>query len=184
MGRPEDPAGRRTVPIPSAVAAALDRHLGEHVDPEPRALVFGGPDGGVLRAGSWRSRFWNPAIRAAGLGGLRVHDLRHTAVALWIAAGASPKQIATWAGHTSVSVVLDHYGHLYEGNDADVLTRLDSFAAVTSDDAPSRWIPRVFRGARDDSDDQTDRSLVTDQPLYGGRKGTRTPDLCRVKAAL
>ena len=38
-----------------------------------------------------------------GLEGLRIHDLRHTAVALWIAAGAGPKDVATRAGHTSVS---------------------------------------------------------------------------------
>ncbi|MFP5256092.1 MAG: tyrosine-type recombinase/integrase [Acidimicrobiia bacterium] len=180
-GIPKTRAGRRTVPIPSAVASALNQHLDHYVDPEPGSLVFGGPDGGVLRAGSWRSRFWNPAIRAAGLGGLRIHDLRHTAVALWIAAGASPKQIATWAGHTSVSVVLDRYGHLYEGNDTDVLTRLDSFASVTSDDAPSRWIPRVFRGANDHSDDQPTGAQVADLRKYGGREGTRTPGLCRVK---
>lgn len=44
---------------------------------------------------------------------LRPYDLRHTAVALWIAAGADPKLIAERAGHTSVSIVLDRYGHLY-----------------------------------------------------------------------
>jgi integrase len=35
---------------------------------------------------------WVPATKAAGLQGLRIHDLRHTAVALWIAAGATPKE--------------------------------------------------------------------------------------------
>lgn len=183
-GVPKTRAGRRTVPIPGAVLSALDRHLREHVDPEPGALVFGGPDGGVLRAGSWRTRFWNPAVRAAGLPGLRVHDLRHTAVALWIAAGASPKQIATWAGHTSVAVVLDRYGHLYEGSDADVLARLDSFASVTSDDGSSLWIPRVFRGARGESDDQAAVPQGFDLGKRGGRGGTRTPDICLVRAAL
>jgi integrase len=44
-----------------------------------------------------------PLDRAAGLEGLRTHDLRHTAVALWIAAGANPKEVAARAGHTSVS---------------------------------------------------------------------------------
>jgi integrase len=44
-----------------------------------------------------------PATKAAGLQGLRIHDLRHTAVALWIAAGATPKEVAVRAGHTSVS---------------------------------------------------------------------------------
>jgi hypothetical protein len=52
-------------------------------------------------------------VADANLEGLRIHDLRHTAVALWIAAGASPKEVAARAGHTSVSFVLDRYGHLF-----------------------------------------------------------------------
>ena len=44
---------------------------------------------------------------------LRIHDLRHTAVALWMAAGANPKEVAARAGHASVSFTLDRYGHLY-----------------------------------------------------------------------
>jgi hypothetical protein len=50
-----------------------------------------------------RARVWRPETRKAELDGLRIHDLRHTAVALWIAAGAGPKEVATRAGHTSVS---------------------------------------------------------------------------------
>ena len=181
-GVPKTRAGRRTVPMTAAVTAALERHLADHVDPAPASLVFGGTGGGVLRAGSWRHRFWLPAVRAAGLDGLRIHDLRHTAVSLWIAAGASPTQIATWAGHTSVSVVLDRYGHLYEGNDVDVLARLDSFASIRPDDGESRGVPRVFRGASHGSDDNVRELRQPDQGVRGGRKGTRTPDLCRVKA--
>ena len=49
---------------------------------------------------------------------LRIHDLRHTAVALWIAAGAYPKEVAARAGHSSVSFTLDRYGHLYPESDA------------------------------------------------------------------
>jgi integrase len=54
-----------------------------------------------------------------------VHDLRHTAVALWIAAGANPKQIAARAGHTSVSVVLDRYGHLLPRHDDQLMDALE-----------------------------------------------------------
>jgi integrase len=60
----------------------------------------------------FRLRFWLPAIEAAGLDDVRVHDLRHTAVSLWIAAGANPKEVARRAGHTSVRTVFDVYGHL------------------------------------------------------------------------
>jgi integrase len=74
----------------------------------------------------FRNRIWRPATEAAGLAGLRIHDLRHTAVALWIAAGASPKEVAVRAGHTSVSFTLDRYGHLYPEADANLRDRLDA----------------------------------------------------------
>ena len=54
-----------------------------------------------------------------------MHDLRHTAVSLWIAAGANPKEIATWAGHSSVSTILDIYGHLLPGSEEPVMDALD-----------------------------------------------------------
>ena len=69
---------------------------------------------------------WRPAITAAGLDGLRIHDLRHTAVALWIAAGANPKEVAARAGHASVSFTLDRYGHLYPEADTALRDRLDA----------------------------------------------------------
>jgi hypothetical protein len=54
------------------------------------------------------------------LDGLRIHDLRHTYVSLMIAAGANPKEVSTWAGHSSVSFTLDRYGHLYDEHGDDV----------------------------------------------------------------
>jgi hypothetical protein len=44
---------------------------------------------------------------------LRIHDLRHTAVALWIAAGANLKEVSARGGYASVRFTLDRYGHLY-----------------------------------------------------------------------
>ncbi|HEX5879710.1 MAG TPA: hypothetical protein VF468_15555 [Actinomycetota bacterium] len=56
------------------------------------AFVFTAPQGGPLRVTAFRGRVWRPATRAAGVDGLRIHDLRHTAVALWIAADANPRR--------------------------------------------------------------------------------------------
>jgi integrase len=42
-----------------------------------------------------------PAVRSAGLAPLRPHDLRHTAVALWIAAGANSKEVSVRAATMS-----------------------------------------------------------------------------------
>jgi integrase len=94
------------------------------------AHVFTAERGGVLRTSNFRTKAWLPAVRAAGLEPLRPHDLRHTAVALWIVAGANPKEVAVRAGHTSVSFTLDRYGHLFEGHDAELRDRLGAMHAV------------------------------------------------------
>jgi integrase len=62
------------------------------------AHVFPSDRGGILRTSNFRAKVWLPAIRAAGLAPLRPHDLRHTAVALWIAAGANPRKSACTPG--------------------------------------------------------------------------------------
>jgi integrase len=123
FGPPKTRAGRRRIGLPRRVVDELALHLrapGRPTDP-----VFRSPAGGPLRVTGFRNRIWRPATLAAGLPGLRIHDLRHTAVALWIAAGASPKEVAVRAGHTSTSFVLDRYGHLFPESDAALRDRLD-----------------------------------------------------------
>jgi integrase len=124
FGPPKTSAGRRMVGLPRFVVDALADRLAAPGAPED--LVFAGPQGGALRVTLFRRRFWYPAVKAAGLRGLRIHDLRHTAVALWIAAGANPKEVAARAGHASVGFTLDRYGHLYPESDLSLRERLDA----------------------------------------------------------
>jgi hypothetical protein len=49
-------------------------------------------------------------------------------VAFWIAAGATPKEVAARAGHTSVVTVLDRYGHLLPGSEERVTDALEAMA--------------------------------------------------------
>ena len=128
-GPPKTRAGRRTVPLPRFVVDELAAHL---ADAEPDALVFPAPEGGPLRASLFRRRTFTPAVRAAGLGGLTPHGLRHTAVAFWIAAGAQPTEVASRAGHTSVVTVLDRYGHLLPKPTDDVTDALDAMARTAA----------------------------------------------------
>jgi len=123
FGPPKTRAGRRTVGLPRAVVDELAAYL---VRAESEAFVFAAPEGGPLRVHGFRARVWRPATRRAELDGLRIHDLRHTAVALWIAVGANPKEVAARAGHTSVSFTLDRYGHLYPEADTALRDRLDA----------------------------------------------------------
>ena len=55
----------------------------------------------------------------------RFHDLRHTHVALLIAAGVPVKAIQERLGHASIVMTMDRYGHLLEVVDEQVLAALD-----------------------------------------------------------
>lgn len=123
---PKTKAGRRTVALPRFVAQELGEHMGRFSESGTQGHVFTAPKGGPLRAKAFRGRVWTPATEAAGLEGLRMHDLRHTAVSLWIAAGAHPREVATRAGHSSVAFTLDRYGHLFPEADDELAGRLDA----------------------------------------------------------
>jgi hypothetical protein len=90
FGPPKTKASRRKVSLPPGVVEELAEHM--RFPGRPTDFVFKAPGGGTLRTSNFRQNFWRPAVVAANLDGLRIHDLRHTAVALWIAAGASPKE--------------------------------------------------------------------------------------------
>ena len=89
-------------------------------------MVFAGPKGAPLRRAGFSRLWWKPAVKAAGFEGLKFHELRHTFVALWIAAGANPKDVSVRAGHSSVAFTLDRYGHLYEDGEDEISERLDA----------------------------------------------------------
>jgi len=122
FGPPKTRAGRRTVSLPRPVVEELAAHLAAS-DGE---FVFPSPLGGALRVPAFRRRVWAPAVIAAGLEGVTPHALPHAAVAIWIAAGASPTEIAARAGHTSVVTVLDRYGHLLKRHDERLRDELDT----------------------------------------------------------
>jgi integrase len=45
------------------------------------------------------------------------HALRYFAISCWIEAGLSPKTVQTFAGHSSLQVTMDRYGHLFKSDD-------------------------------------------------------------------
>jgi hypothetical protein len=64
-------------------------------------------------------------------------------VALWIAAGASPKEIASRAGDSCVMTVLDRYGHLLPGSEERVAEALDVLGGSVSRDGRGMESPLV-----------------------------------------
>ena len=54
--------------------------------------------------------------------------MRHTAVAIWVNAGANMLEVSKRAGHTSVSFTLDRYGHLFPEADDALTKRIEAVA--------------------------------------------------------
>jgi integrase len=133
-GPPKTDAGRRTVTLPAVAAVAL----GEHAEPGPDGLVFPAPEGGYLRRSNFRRSAWVPATRAAGVAGLRFHDLRHTAATLALVGGANTRELMERLGHTSPQVAL-RYQHVMAGRDQAIAAALDELvqaAATLAKDQP------------------------------------------------
>ena len=77
---------------------------------------------------NWRRRVFDPALRAAGLGELTPHELRHTAASLSLAAGANVKAVQRMLGHASAAMTLDVYSGLFDDDLDAVADRLDTAA--------------------------------------------------------
>jgi integrase len=120
----------RTVSLPAFLATMLRVHLEKRPNPtDPAAPVFTMKSGGLLRMGLVHSRYFRRAAEEAlpaDKRTIRWHDLRHTAVALAISAGAHPKHVQERMGHSSITVTLDRYGHLMPGAEASLAAALDA----------------------------------------------------------
>lgn len=108
FGPPKSEKSRRTVTFTRGVAAGL---TGLVVGKEREELVFLTALGRPVRTRNFR-RIWLGIIKAAGLPGLRIHDLRHTHAATLISAGSPLTAVQRRLGHSSIAVTSDLYGHL------------------------------------------------------------------------
>ena len=75
-------------------------------------LVFTSPQGCMLNRHNVRGRGHARTVRNADLPPkLRLHDLRHTAATLWLAAGESIYFVQQQLGHADIQTTIDLYGH-------------------------------------------------------------------------
>lgn len=124
---PKSRAGTRAVPIAAVLREfliALRLRSGRSA-----GLVFGPSEDqpcDYWAATGHARRVW----KSAGLNPLGLHEARHTFASLMIASGVNAKALATYMGHSSITITLDRYGQLMPGSEELATRQLDAFLAA------------------------------------------------------
>ena len=79
-----------------------------------------------------------PAVLRAGFDDITFHGLRHSFVAIMVAAGCNVREVSEWAGHNSVAFTLTRYCGLFEDNTDAAIDRLDALLGGFCDARESR----------------------------------------------
>lgn len=128
-GVPKSAAGVRTVPISTQLTTMLKAWKLKSKFKTPDDLIFPNEDGNHISHDNLIKRRFNPlfdGLEAAHRAKPRHpapprrfnwHALRHFAVSSWIEAGFAPKTVQTFAGHASLQITMDRYGHLFPSED-------------------------------------------------------------------
>ena len=125
----------RTIPIPAYLHAPLMEVL--YSCESSDSLLFTAQKGGPLHYPRWRT-FFDKAADAAGLQGLKPHDLRRTYATLTIQAGVGPKALQTAMGHSDIRLTMDTYAGVFELDKDDHAARLSAAAEKASEDKCSQ----------------------------------------------
>lgn len=113
----------RTVTLPMFVVDRLSDRLAD-IDPAPDALLFPSTVGKPQHYNAWRTSYFDPAVRAAGLTDVTPHDLR-ASHATWVAERHGIMVAAARLGHAHASVTTRHYARTLEGQDRTVADGFD-----------------------------------------------------------
>jgi integrase len=124
---PKTRAGLRTIPLGEGVLRALRGWKSVTAYSQADDLVFPNFKGGYWSHDGMIKSKWRPLfkrLKAARAKDRRNdmpeyfnwHALRHFAISCWIEAGLEPKTIQTFAGHSSLQVTMDRYGHLFRSD--------------------------------------------------------------------
>jgi integrase len=110
-------AGMRTVPLAAEIVTMLKEWRLASRFSRDDDLVFPNRKGDYEGHDNLMKRGFVPACRRAGVKRVTWHALRHFAISCWIEAGLKPKTIQVFAGHSSLHVTMDRYGHLFPSED-------------------------------------------------------------------
>jgi integrase len=117
-GAPKSTAGVRAVPLSGQLVATLKAWKLKSQFSRSDDLIFPNRKGHHLGHDNFIKRHFLPLFDLLPtVKRFNWHALRHFAVSCWIEAGLAPKTVQAFAGHASLQVTMDRYGHLFPSDD-------------------------------------------------------------------
>jgi integrase len=127
---PKSAAGIRDVPILEPLRAHITaRRASCEWSSDPAGLVLGATRRAAFGYTGIRKRTIK-ALAAAGLEHVTLHEARHSFASYLAASGISLKGLTTILGHSSVTVSLDRYGHMFQGELAAEAAQVNAWLAA------------------------------------------------------
>lgn len=118
---PKTESANRKITIPEFLQKELKEFLDRQYGLEPEDRIFPITDRAVQKK-------MKQKIEELGMKNIRVHDLRHSHIALLIEKGMQPLVITQRVGHDSVNTIMNIYGHLYSNKQREVADLLNAEA--------------------------------------------------------
>ena len=144
LGEPKTERSRRVIPLPVSAVTLLEQHRARQDHERQLAggtwveqdLVFTTEVGTPLEPRNILRRF-DVVARRAGLVGVHLHTLRHSAASFLIDAGAHIKVVQEHLGHSSYAITADIYTHVSPDRRREAADHLDRAVDwSTPDDGP------------------------------------------------
>jgi integrase len=132
VAEPKTDKSRRALEIPEMLLPILRRHRARQAEMRLAAgtawrhsgLVFTNQSGGPVDARPLRLEF-KSILNRAGLPHMRLHDLRHSASTLLLAAGAPLHTVSRLLGHSTIALTSNLYGHFSREMIADAAATMN-----------------------------------------------------------
>jgi integrase len=124
----------RSIALPAFAVAALKDH--KKAQAKKKMLIRDTYQDNDLVLPNWDGRPWAPNLLTGAFGDfmkkqedlphIRFHDLRHGSISMLLMEGVPFKVVSARAGHSTVGITLDTYGHLLPGADEQAAARLEN----------------------------------------------------------
>lgn len=118
---PKTESSNRKITIPKFLQGEIKEYLDRQYELAPEDRIFPITDRAVQKKMKQKTE-------ETKLNPIRVHDLRHSHIALLIEKGLQPLVIAQRVGHDSVNTTMNIYGHLYPNKQKEVADLLNAEA--------------------------------------------------------